>query len=391
MDKSPICPLTPPIDLIYNHTTHTITCEVRRQKMRSFQMSTMVAVCALSSVLAACASVDDTEAPTVRVAFTAAFAPISSVTVYDTDGEVVMKLPEGKQETDLPVGNYYVDIRDDYNNSVFSEDGRLMFVPAADGAELDLAPHVVPNIDVPLFAITVNINHEVDDGYGTQVSALHTTGPDHRGRLVWEAARAMVGPTGADGYTWSTSTTNASYAYVSEDSGAWSSLRSAYGTLVSCRNDNDTTNNYTPCSLTYGTDNVSQYVCQTNCGTYGYHGGQCKAFMNLVAYRSGVYHGTNWAWKTLPTDSWIASNTSLSTYATALPGDLLRKTTSSQHAVIIVRVISSSQIVVMDSNWVSGGDGYEKIGSHVLGYTGSGTSSDLGTYRVLNCVYAGTC
>lgn len=363
--------------------------EIRRQKMRSFQLSTMVAVCALSSVLAACASVDDTEAPTVRVAFTAAFAPISSVTVYDTDGEVVMKLPEGKQEIDLPAGNYYVDIREDYNNSVFSQDGRLMFIPAADGAEINLAPHVVPNIDVPLFAITVNVSHEVDDGYGTNVSALHTTGPDHRGRLVWEAARAMVGPDGATGYVWSTSTVAASYAYVSEDSGAWTSLRSAYGTLVSCRNDNDSSNNYTPCTLTYGSDNVSQYVCQNNCGASGYHGGQCKAFMNLVASRSGVYHNSpNFTWKTLPLDSWIASNTSLSTYATSQPGDILRKTTASPHAAITVRVISSSQIVVMDSNWV---DGNENITSHVLGYSGSGTASDLGTYRVLNCVYAGTC
>lgn len=367
--------------------------------MRSFQKSTLIAMCALSSALAACASVDDTEAPTTRVAFMAAFTPISSVTVYDTHGEVVMKLPKGEQETDLPVGNYYVDIRDDYNNSVFSEDGRFMFVPAADGAEIDLAPHVVPNINVPLFAITVNVSHEVDDGYGTHVSPLHTTGPDHRGRLVWEAARAMVGSGGATGYSWSTSDTYASSGYAAEDAGAWSFLRNAYsntnssgvwttGHDVSCRADNDSSNNYTPCSLTSGSDNVSQYVYQSGF----YRGGQCKAFMNLVAYRSGVYHGTNWAFVKFPADSWIASNTSLSTYATAQPGDLLRKTTSLQHAVIIVRKISSSQIVVVDSNSIgANSNGNEKVGSHTLGYTGSGSTSDLGVYRVLNCVYTGGC
>lgn len=352
--------------------------------MRSVHSMLVAVMLTVSPLVVSCAQAHE-DSP-VEVTFTAAFAPVTGGVVYDGEGDFVAEVAEDGS-SELRPGVYYVDLRDDYQNSVFSEDGRLLFVPAVEGAELDLAAHVVPGVDVPIFVVIVG-EHSHDDGYGTAASALHTTGPDHRGRMVWEAARAMVGPSGATGYTWSTSTVAASYAYVSEDSGAWNSLRSAYGTLVSCRNDNDSSNNYTPCSLTYGADNVSQYVCQNNCGTYGYHGGQCKGFMNLVAYRSGVYHGTNWAWKTLPTDSWIASNTSLLTYATAQAGDLLRKTTSGPHATITVRVISSSQIVVMDSNWV---DGNENIISHVLGYSGSGTTSDLGTYRVLNCVYAGTC
>jgi hypothetical protein len=347
-------------------------------------------VALLNGLICSCGSGNsDHSSEQAQVHISAAFAPIVSARFFDEGGNEVASLVNGERDITLKEGNYLIDIREDYDNSVFSSDGRLLFVPGVIGAKLELAPHYVSWSDIPLVGLHVDSVSSYAAGE-IEVSrrGLHTTGPDHRGRLVWEAARAMVGPSGADGYTWGTSTTNASYAYVSEDSGAWSSLRTAYGTLVSCRNDNDTANNYTPCSLTYGSDNVSQYVCQNNCGTYGYHGGQCKAFMNLVAYRSGVYHGTNWAFKTLPSDSWIASNTSLSTYATAQAGDVLRKTTSSPHAAITVRVISSSQVVVMDSNW---SDGYEKIISHTLGYSGSGTTSDLGAYRVLNCVYAGTC
>jgi hypothetical protein len=121
------------------------------------------------------------------------------------------------------------------------------------------------------------------------------------------------------------------------------------------------------------------------------HGGQCKPFMNLIAYRAGVYKNSDGSIKPLPSDP-VISGYPLATYNTIQPGDLLRRTTPpTQHAAIVVRKIDANTVVVFDSNWVGGGDGAEVAGSHVLGFSGSGGITDLNTYHVLSCVYSGTC
>lgn len=339
------------------------------------------------------------------VRFVAAFAPIETVTFYDRDGYVVEELDgaDGELAALLPEGVYFADIRDDYGNSVYDSNERMMFAPRVEGAELHLDPFEIPGSEVPLIGVVVGDRtrlEEHDHDVEVSMEALHTTGPDHRGRMVWEAARAMVGPSLAGTHTWGTSTVTSIHNYVGEDSGAWTSLRGGYGTFTSCRHDNDASNNFSPCSLTYGSDTVNQYSCQGSCPAGTYRGGQCKAFMNLVAYRSGVYHGASWAWKTFPLDSVIddaGTSYPLATYATVATGDLLRRPTSagSPHAAIVVRVISSSQIVVVDSNWVNpgggSGDGLEIIASHTMGFTGTWAVTDLGSYHRLSCVYAGTC
>lgn len=240
-------------------------------------------------------------------------------------------------------------------------------------------------IGMPMFGCLAT-----EDEIGVNEQALYSGAPTgDRGRLLWEATRAVVGSANADSEDWSpTGDMYATSSYVSTDTGAWSSLRSAYGIYVSCRNDNDSSNNYTPCSLQYGSDDVSQYECQNGSCTSNYHGGQCKAFSNLVAYRSGVFHGNDWAWKSLPSDSWITSNCNYVTSGNIQAGDVLRST-SYGHAVIVARVFSSTSVMVIDSNWL-GGDGYEKVGAHEMSFSGSGIS-DLDNYRVLNCVYNNDC
>lgn len=230
-----------------------------------------------------------------------------------------------------------------------------------------------------------------EDAVGTAQQHLYAGAPTgDRGRLLWEATIAVVGSANADSEDWSPATEmHATASYVSTDIGAWNSLRSAYGTLVSCRKDSDDGNNYTPCNLVYGADNAYQYECQNGSCTNNYHGGQCKAFSNLVAYRSGIFHGNNWAWKTLPADAWIASNCDYVTSGTIQAGDVLRST-SYGHSVIVARVFSSTSVMVIDSNWIDDGDGDEKVGAHAMSFSGSGIG-DLDNYRVLDCVYANDC
>jgi hypothetical protein len=219
---------------------------------------------------------------------------------------------------------------------------------------------------------------------------------DARARVLQETSLAMTG--GYTTYTsanWPTVTTTATYPYVKQDVGAWNLLIAANGTNVSCRKSYASGNNYTPCSLTYGmNDSVDKYVCQGSCPAAPLHGGQCKSFMNLVAYRSGQYQNPNYAFTTFPSDSTITNGNKIATYMPVatydgiMPGDFLRMPYG--HALIVVRKIDSQHVVVMDSNWING-NGNEIVGSHTMAFTGKGGISDLGSYRVLNCVYNGTC
>ncbi|MFA5854178.1 MAG: hypothetical protein WC866_03760 [Patescibacteria group bacterium] len=246
-----------------------------------------------------------------------------------------------------------------------------------------------------------------NDDLGSTEQALSS---DPRTRVVEEASFAMTGNYAA--YTssnWPTATTLAGYYYTSTDTGAWSSLinsssYSAYGYTgfyVSCmryRSEGHLPSPYTNCYLStsngYGSFEMPYYTCQGYCPSTKMRGGQCKPFMNLIAYRSGQYHGANWSFKALPSDSAIsnwstaADQMPYATYSNILPGDLLRRPYG--HAAIVVRKVSSSQIVVFDSNWVGNGDGDEVVGSHTLGFSGTG-NSNLGNYRVLKCVYNGGC
>ncbi len=239
-------------------------------------------------------------------------------------------------------------------------------------------------------------------------------------RVIQECSQAMSGSWWTYNETnWPATTTYGTYAYISSDLGAWGRLLdSTYGCTTntsgscitpwtrgwwtSCRS-NTSVQNFTPCSETYGDlDAASQFDCQGSCASGIKHrGGQCKPFMNLVAYRSGLYQNSGNAWKSFPSDAAIAGsdpNGTLmpkATWSNIVEGDYLRRpktaTVLDPHATIVVRKIDSAHVVVVDSNWVNGGDGNETIGSHVMGFTGTGAISDLGSYRVLRCVYTGGC
>lgn len=328
------------------------------------------------------------EHPKIRVDFSALFVPLSSVVVYDTSGSIIEELYAPQLFTELAQGEYFLDFYDESGESVIDEGGNLRAVPVINATETLHRTERVTFSEKTLLPISVELEDQVVQSAITGFSSIESA----KARVVWEAARAMVGPTLASSTqnSWPETATYSSYPYVAEDPGAWAALRAAYsswgitGWWINCRHDADWYNNYTPCVLQYGGDNVWQYGYQGNRS----RGGQCKGFVNLVLYRSGVYHGSNWSFKTLPSDaSAMMANQPWATYATISPGDVLRR--PGGHALIVVRKISNGQVVVVDSNWV-GGDGAEAIGTHVLGFSGSG-NSNLGNYRNLTCVYNESC
>lgn len=244
-----------------------------------------------------------------------------------------------------------------------------------------------------------------DEVIGVKTQSLDA----NRTRVIRECSQAMSGSWWWKNETnWPIGTTYGFYSYISNDLGAWGRLLDntynygVRGWWTSCRSTKspDVVNydypDYPKCQLEYGDlDTASLYDCQGICTSGIRHrGGQCKPFMNLVAYRSGLYQNPGYAWKSFPTDSQISSWSTAAdqmpyaTYSNIEPGDYLRRPYG--HALIIVRKNNSSSVVVLDSNYIDG-DGNEKIGSHVLGFTGYGGNSDLGDYRVLKCVYNGNC
>lgn len=353
----------------------------------------------------ACGQEGDT--PQENVKISVAFGKTSAVQVYDKSGTMVASSTDG--HLNLKDGVYYAKVQDEEGNETFDTEGRLMFLPVINNGPANTDPQSVDWSDTPVFKFTVANNTVVSDydtvptttnenDSGDVKRQLYSGAPTGaRGRLLWELTKSMIGPYGIDNYQWNTTSTLATFPYTSEDVGAWNALRNspAYynngtiGWYVSCRADNDSNNNigYNTCSIAWGADNVSEYV-QQKIPNGPFRGGQCKAFSNLVAYRSGVYHGTNWSFKALPSDTWLKDQQNLNkapfaTPATIQAGDILRMVDG--HSAITARVINSYTVIVGDSNFV-GGDGKEQVASHVLSFSGSGYNN-LGNYHRLNCIY----
>jgi hypothetical protein len=236
-----------------------------------------------------------------------------------------------------------------------------------------------------------------------------------------ECSQALTGSwTIYDETNWPVTTTPASYAYTSADTDAWNRLLASpnYSKtgqpdyFVSCLYQTGGTAYYTPCPITVGSYDAARYSCQGTAPCSGTkHGGQCKPFMNLVAYRSGpgIYQGPApyYLFKAFPTDPCIKYTTltcnlpvgqqvlrptndqdmPVATFSLLTEGDFLRMPDG--HATIVVRKVSSTQVVVLDSNWSSVNQ--EQVSSHVMGFNNNHDVTDLGSYRILKCVYTGYC
>ncbi len=260
-------------------------------------------------------------------------------------------------------------------------------------------------------------------------------------RVTWEASFAMTGY-----FTTSTSSTvtckgttkcwtrtsstpgstlsyyavwdynNNTVGYIDYDEAAWDTMTSNYTSgNASCAQSGYSLSTTCNQSSSIGVGSGKDYTLQsgdgtgTGSGTGGYNsstatkprGGFCKAFQNLVLYRSGQYNSGTW--RTLPTDATIsgystsgsdAPTTSTSNIAV---GDVLRQLTNLHSMIIVAYDSSTQQALVVDSNYVApttGSGYYEYIGSHVVGFsmtTFTSTYTRLGNYRNLKCVYTGSC
>jgi len=254
---------------------------------------------------------------------------------------------------------------------------------------------------------------EVDAGFDeADKPILKAYDPYHnyttsRLRVTWEASYAMTGDWNGScnsaagcwnqrsgGYAYWDKDSSGT-GYIDSDTTAWSNAVYYYGGASSC-----TAGGYPQCYISVGTSNARNYTCQSGSGTCTGgsginatkpHGGQCKMFSNLVFWRSGEYNSWG-SWLTFPLDSNLGSEPYATTSNISV-GDVLRKRSqdgtypnNNPHAAIVVAYDSSiNQALLVDSNWVSG-NGYEYIGWHTLGFSGSDVYN-LGNYRRMNCLY----
>lgn len=434
--------------------------------MRSFQLFFLF----VFLFMCACTKqnlMDTANAP-VDVQLSAAFTTLSYVEVYDSDGSYLETIDSSVDFQDVfPSGTYYMDFVNEDGDHSFMDDGRLAFAPMTDGAtpldgpfDIDDQPMWQVAVD-PVLEGNARLNTRIRDGDETlrpwkemfpgwqmnlpeeerdpieesewiveEKAYSTTTGSSSaRLRVTWEASFAMTGY-----YTTSSSSTvtcrsstscwnrrGNGYAYwdydgngtgyIDYDTSAWRTLRSNYTNLVSCVDGG-----FTPCSISVSSSSAKNYTCQSSSGscTSGSgssatkpRGGQCKAFTNLVLYRSGQYNGGSW--RTLPSQSTIYCSTSsypVLTSSTIAVGDVLqrvdgvsgscsdtaRMSFSTVHTQLVVAYDSSAQTaIIVDSNY-SGSNGNEYIGYHTAGFSTSYSGYTLlGNYRDLDCVYSGSC
>jgi hypothetical protein len=374
------------------------------------RIRTLLASLALVSMMACGPSEDDNAkgSATTQVSFGAAFTDLASASVYGTDGTPVATADQANGLTvSLPSGRYLVDFVDVEGNHSFTRDGRLAFAPTMEGAAPAQGAVSSPSTESPLWLVEVG-------ALALTIQPMDET--NSRLRVIWEASFAMKGNftlgcrdtescwlgslySGTSYYSLATSgTTNASpppaiyYSYIDYDPISWALLLQQTGQypagFISCKDPGSTVS---PCYVpNYGSANAVTFTCQAASCTASTHprGGECKAFMNLLLYRSTVYRTAANGWLALPTDTMLSTPNSTkwptASSSNLMAGDALRSIGG--HATTVVYIPSSGNYRVVDSNWVggigAGGGGYEYIGSHVM------TTSNLSGYKNLKCVYA---
>lgn len=241
---------------------------------------------------------------------------------------------------------------------------------------------------------------------GKYTSSSTDTTTCNSGTRCWTRSSSTPGSTSSYYAVWDYDSNGT--GYIDYDEAAWDTMTSNYTSGdASCAQSGYSLSTTCNQSSTIGVGTGKNYTCQSSSGscTGGSgssatkpRGGFCKAFQNLVLYRSGQYNSGSW--RTLPSDTTItaystsgsdAPTTSTSNIAV---GDVLRRLGSTTlHSMIVVAYDSSTQrALVVDSNYVAPASGsyYEYIGAHVVSFSGSGYT-DLDNYRNLKCVYTGSC
>lgn len=270
---------------------------------------------------------------------------------------------------------------------------------------------------------------EMADSKAYSTTTGYTTA---RLRVTWEASFAMTGKyttSSSDSTTcnsttkcWTRTTstpgaTSSYYAvwdydsngtgYIDYDESAWDYMMDEDSGVYADGNGSCTQSGYSSamgCGLSVDTETGKNYTCQSSSGTCTGgssssatkpRGGQCKAFQNLLLYRSGQYTGT------LPSDSTVsgysATGSSAPTSSTSniAVGDVLRRLTSLHSMTVVAYDSSTQRALVVDSNYVgtTSTTYNEYIAARVVGFSTTTYSgySLLSSYRDLKCVYTGVC
>lgn len=337
---------------------------------------------------------DDTTPPDDgKIRFSAAFADIWSVAIYDEGGALVAS-PDNTEGVSLPDGNYFVDIRDDGGGFIFTEDGRPLLVIGVSGdAEIMLEPHAVDGVERPLAKLRV----------GNAPDGLHNGTASPRGRMVWEGVEAMYGSYKSESYSYVSNFTLMSYnTYISDHAEEWKMMGEEYEGRISCRTQQDQSSDWDVpgCHNEYGymdtpweyneQDSTSDGLCTGPC-----RGGTSLAFANFLGFCSGVFRNADGTFRKYPQSFNVAFDYDRARPDTIQVGDVLL---FKETWMLALRVIEDTgyeetkrhKVVLLDSDWLDGGPGFEKVGIHVGIFYG-GAEVEMASASIVDCIYKGDC
>ena len=387
--------------------------------------------------------------------------PLAEVNIYTTSGGYVTTawpLSDGTVFLNLSVGTYLMAVETAIGAPLFDANGYPAFAIAANptsdtapAVSLDKARYNCPSG----YCIQMTVGSQ-SSFFGrlmimASVAMAATSSAEEqakRDRVAWEARYIMGGCVGGDhpktgcpglkGYQFDKENQVFSeFSYLSKDVGALKKVFGALGSPSTCYlhpydrcYDEKGNRSYCWCKdcksekgcvscqpytcfvqydPTTQTDQYSQSETQNDINKTDYpmgvaRGGQCKAFVNLLLYRSGVYQGPapTYAFKQLPTDPTIKGDLRLFPPVddkNLREGSVLRRPDGLIHALIVLARLpgptpDNPNLLVIDSNYLDPtgnrkGDGHEVIGTHIMPLRDpDGIKSDLNGYRNLDCVYA---
>lgn len=337
--------------------------------------------------------------PGGNVRFSSSFLPLKDVTLYTLAGVQIggprTALADGRVFTTIDNGSYLV--------GVTTMIGTPLYDNSATGSPayfLDVAPtgNTAVSFDdaTPQSCPLGRCAKLTVGGEATVISGLEGM----KRRVLWEAAYAMNGCQNNGGnprtgcVTATTpykdnivgNTTYATFSYLASDETAAKAAFSDDALHGTCYNHSYPPISTYDCSVQHDpVTEVLQYSRHPGRDSEGVYsrGGQCKKFVALVLYRSGIRHTVAGSFSRLPEDAKISNDLVMfPVVAIPHPGDILRRPNG--HALIVAASIAGLGLIAVDSNY-SGGDGHERIAVHLMG------PASLVEYHNLNCVYTGAC
>ena len=315
-----------------------------------------------------------------KIHFSAAFAEVSAVSIYDQSGTLVAS-PQPDEGITLSAGDYLVDIRDEFGKGLFNEYANLVFVPGVTNAEIILEPNSVDGVETLLAQLRVHPD-------GSSPKYMGVSSP--RGQVIWESNYAMYGKFQTGTYQYSDEFEEASFfPYLIDKSESWERLHQTemYDHWMSCRHSIDEGDlSFAECYVKYGYEdplpNFNEQDDSTDgvCDELGCCGGNSYHFALLVGYNAGLVKNVDGSYNIFPV---ISSSFPSTTVETVQAGDFLYWKGIFR---IVVRV-ADAYIVFFGSNLASGGYGYERVGVNVVPNTLYGVYG----HDTIECVYDGDC